>query len=92
MFFCAATTGPAGALVAALTPAAIHGTAFAMLTLMNNLLGLAPGPYLTGVLADIVGLPSAFVVLLPLMSLLSAFAFCAVARKSMARAARVSSL
>jgi MFS family permease len=92
MFFCAATTGPAGALVAALTPAAIHGTAFAMLTLMNNLLGLAPGPYLTGVLADIVGLRSAFMVLLPLMSLLSAFAFCAVARKSMARAARVSSL
>ena len=80
------------ALVAALTPAAIHGTAFAMLTLMNNLLGLAPGPYLTGVLADIVGLRSAFVVLLPLMSLLSAFAFCAVGRKSMARAARVSSL
>lgn len=92
MCFCAATTGPAGALVAALTPAAIHGTAFAMLTLMNNLLGLAPGPFLTGLLADSLGLSLALMVLLPLMSLLSAFAFRAVARESMARAARVSSL
>ena len=80
MCFCAATTGPAGVLVAALTPAAIHGTAFAMLTLMNNLLGLAPGPFLTGVLADSLGLSLALMVLLPLMSLLSAFAFSLVAR------------
>ena len=31
---------------------AISGTAFATLTLANNLLGLAPGPWVTGLLAD----------------------------------------
>ena len=44
IFLAAATTGPAGAMVAGLTPAAIHGTAFATLTLANNFLGLAPRP------------------------------------------------
>jgi hypothetical protein len=44
MFLAAGTSGPAGAMVANLTPLPIHGTAFAMLTLVNNLLGLAAGP------------------------------------------------
>ena len=56
IFLAAATTGPAGAMVAGLTPAAIHGTAFATLTLANNFLGLAPGPIVTGWLADKIGL------------------------------------
>ena len=43
-------------MVASLTPAAIHGTAFATLTLANNFLGLAPGPIVTGWLADRIGL------------------------------------
>ena len=46
------TAGPASAMVANLTHPALHGSAFALLTLANNFLGLAPGPYLTGVLAD----------------------------------------
>src|SRR5574337_1230644 len=50
------TAGPASAMVANLTRAAIHATAFATLTLANNLLGLAPGPIVTGMLADHVGL------------------------------------
>lgn len=50
------TAGPASAMVANLTKAAIHATAFATLTLANNLLGLAPGPIVTGMLADHVGL------------------------------------
>lgn len=52
VFLAAGTTGPAGAMVANLTHASIHATAFATLTLANNLLGLAPGPILTGMLAD----------------------------------------
>ena len=56
MFLAAASAGPAGALVAALTPAALHGTAFAVLTLANNAFGLAPGPIVTGWLADRIGL------------------------------------
>jgi predicted MFS family arabinose efflux permease len=73
-FVAAGTTGPAGAMVANLTPRAIHGTAFATLTLANNLLGLAPGPVLTGRLADALGLLGALQ-LLPIACLLSIAAF-----------------
>jgi MFS family permease len=87
MFFAAGATGPAGAIVADLTPAAIHGTAFATLTLANNLLGLAPGPSLTGVLADHFGLATAFR-LLPLASLVSSAIFLYVLRHYLADADR----
>lgn len=53
---CNATAGPAAAMVAKLTPAAIAATAMATLTLANSLLGLAPGPAVTGLLADHLGL------------------------------------
>ena len=56
MLFAAGTLGPAGAMVANLTHPSIHATAFATLTLANNLLGLAPGPIVTGMLADRIGL------------------------------------
>ena len=55
----AATAGPAGAMVASLAPAAISASAFAVLALANNLLGLVPGAVLTGVLADRLGLAGA---------------------------------
>lgn len=74
MFFAAGASGPAGAMVANLTPDSMHGTAFATLTLANNLLGLAPGPFLTGALADRYGLDQAFLVV-PLASLAAASVF-----------------
>jgi MFS family permease len=74
MFLAAGTTGPCGAMVANLTPRPIHGTAFATLTLANNLLGLAPGPFLTGALADRLGLAQACQ-LVPLVSVLAALVF-----------------
>ncbi|HEY5782355.1 MAG TPA: MFS transporter [Lysobacter sp.] len=74
MFVAAGTSGPAGAMVANLTPLPIHGTAFAMLTLVNNLLGLAAGPLVTGMLADQMGLAKAFQ-LVPLISLAAAAVF-----------------
>lgn len=80
MFLVAATTGPAGAMVANLTPLAVHGAAFATLTLANNLIGLAPGPILTGRLADGIGLLGALG-LLPVPCLLAAGVF-AVMRRS----------
>jgi MFS family permease len=52
LFLSAGTTGPAGAIVTNLTPSPIHATAFATLTLFNNFLGLAAGPYITGIIAD----------------------------------------
>ena len=55
-FFAAGTTGPTGAMVARLTHESIRATAFGMLTFFNNLLGLAAGPIVTGVVADHVGL------------------------------------
>lgn len=55
----AGTAGPAAAMVANLTPAAVAATAFATLTLANSLLGLAPGPAVTGMLADHMGLRGA---------------------------------
>lgn len=74
MFFAAGTSGPAGAMVANLTPLPIHGTAFAMLTLVNNLLGLAAGPLVTGLLADALGLADAFR-LVPLVGVAAAAVF-----------------
>jgi MFS family permease len=87
MFFAAGGSGPAGAIVADLSPLAIHGTAFATLTLANNLVGLAPGPFLTGLMADHIGLDKAFQVL-PLASLLSAGLFLYVRRHYASDAAR----
>ncbi len=74
MFLAAGTAGPAGAMVANLTPTPIHASAFATLTLANNLLGLAPGPVLTGLLADHIGLLGAFK-WIPLMAVFAATAF-----------------
>lgn len=74
MAMVAGTTGPAGAMVANLTPAPIHATAFATLTLANNLLGLAPGPFVTGLIADRVGLMDAMQ-LVPLIALGAVAAF-----------------
>ncbi|MDH4556605.1 MFS transporter [Pseudomonas sp. BN417] len=74
MLVATGTSGPAGAMVANLTHYSVHGTAFATLTLANNLLGLAPGPYVTGVLADAMGLDRAFQ-LVPLISIAAALVF-----------------
>ncbi len=59
----AGAVGLVGAMVANLTPLAIHGSAFGTLTLENNLLGLAPGPILTGCIADALGLAEAIRIL-----------------------------
>ena len=58
-FFAAGTTGPTGAMVARLTHESIRATAFGTYTFFNNLLGLAAGPIVTGILADKYGLTTA---------------------------------
>jgi MFS family permease len=73
MFFSAGVMGPAGTMVANLTPKAIHSTAMATLALAFNILGLAPGSVVTGILADRLGLAPALQ-LLPLASVVSAVA------------------
>jgi predicted MFS family arabinose efflux permease len=66
-FFVAGTAGPAGAVVADLTPESVRATALGVLALANNLLGLAAGSFVTGVLADRLGLDGAMRVV-PLVS------------------------
>lgn len=83
MFLVAGTVGPVGAMVANLTPLAIHGSAFATLTLANNLIGLAPGPILIGRIADAIGLDNAFR-LLPVPCLLAAMTYAAMRRSYLA--------
>ena len=81
MFLAASTAGPASATIANLVPPAIHGTAFATLALGNNLLGLAPGPIITGWLADRIGLLDALK-FVPLASVAAALVFSMAARTS----------
>ncbi|MDI3408147.1 MFS transporter [Streptomyces cavernicola] len=68
------TAGPAAAMVANLTPPAVAATAMATLTLANSLLGLAPGPAVTGLLADRTGLLGALQ-LIPWVAVVSGAAF-----------------
>ncbi|MDQ8703560.1 MFS transporter [Streptomyces sp. LHD-70] len=68
------TAGPAAAMVANLTPPAVAATAMATLTLANSLLGLAPGPAVTGMLADRTGLLGALQ-LIPWVAVVSGAAF-----------------
>ncbi|WP_167403574.1 MFS transporter [Paraburkholderia rhynchosiae] len=56
VFFLASSFGTCSAIVAGATAPSIHSSAFATMTLFNNILGLAAGPFLTGVIADSVGL------------------------------------
>lgn len=76
MLLAGGSAGPASAAVANLTDPSIHASAFATLTLANNLLGLAPGPFVTGLLADHIGLAGALQ-WLPLTGLLAAMCFVA---------------
>ncbi len=58
-FFSAGSSGPIAAMVANLTHSSVRASAFGTLTLANNLLGLALGPFVVGVLADRFGLVTA---------------------------------
>jgi MFS family permease len=71
VFVVSGTWGPTTAAVANLVPIAIHSTAMAVITLLNNLLGLAPGPFVTGLLSDRYGLDFALQ-WIPLVSIVSA--------------------
>jgi MFS family permease len=73
VFVVSGTWGPTTAAVANLVPPAIHSTAMAVITLLNNLLGLAPGPFVTGLLSDRYGLDFALQ-WIPVVSVVSAAA------------------
>jgi predicted MFS family arabinose efflux permease len=72
----------AGAITAAIidvTHPAVRATGIATLALFNNLIGLAPGPYLVGLLSDATNLKTAMTVA-PVAGLLAAACFLLAAR------------
>jgi MFS family permease len=79
MLFVTGANGPIIATIANLTHYKVHGTAFAALTLVNNIIGLAPGPFVTGRVSDLIGLHGAFQ-LVPLMSIAATAVFFYVRR------------
>ena len=70
-------------VVTSVTHPAIHATVLANGTLANNVLGLAPGPILTGALADARGLDHALQ-LMPLVALAAAACFLIASRHYLA--------
>jgi MFS family permease len=80
MFFAAGATGPSGAVVADGADPRLHGTVLATLTLANNLLGLAPGPIVTGFIADQSSLADALKAA-PLLGLAACLVFWAARRR-----------
>ncbi|VVM78225.1 MFS transporter [Pseudomonas fluorescens] len=79
LFVGAGFAGASGAAISDVINPAIHASAVATLVLANNIIGLAPGPFITGVLADAFGLQVAMA-LVPLVSFGSAFAFLKASR------------
>lgn len=75
----AGTIGPVAAVVVDVTHPGLRATATAVLSLTQNLIGLAGGPLLTGVLSDRYGLQAAMAIA-PLFCLLAAVMFVLAAR------------
>lgn len=75
-FFSAGSSGPTAAMVANLTHRSVRASAMGTLTVALNLLGLALGPFVIGILADRLGLREALQ-LSPLVYLLAVAALVA---------------
>lgn len=86
-FFAAGTTGPVGSLVAQLNSPALLATALAVVTLGNNVFGLAPAPWITGQLADSLGIGPALAIAAT-AGLVAALAFALAARAHASSSAR----
>jgi predicted MFS family arabinose efflux permease len=86
-FFAAAHGGCSGAIVCDVTHAGVRTTVTATITLANNLIGLAPGPFIVGILSDVFGLKLALT-LAPLVALVAAVLFVLASRSYEADAAR----
>ncbi|MGJ7506452.1 MFS transporter [Variovorax sp. GT1P44] len=85
--FAAAQGGCSAAIACDVTHPGVRATVAATLTLANNLIGLAPGPLIVGVLSDVVGLQRALT-LTPLLALAAAVCFVLVSRSYAADVAR----
>jgi predicted MFS family arabinose efflux permease len=73
------TAGPVSAMVIDVVHPGVRATGSSVLALIQNLLGLAVGPFITGLLSDSIGLNAALM-LVPAFSLLAAAFFLRAAR------------
>jgi MFS family permease len=73
-FLATCTVGPAAAIVMEVVHPGVRSTGAAVLSLVQNLFGLAAGPFIGGLLSDAVGLNDALA-LMPLASLIAAACF-----------------
>jgi MFS family permease len=78
-FVMTCTVGPAAAIVIDVTHAGLRATGASVLSLCQNLLGLAAGPVITGALSDVLGLDAALAVI-PVFSVLAALMFMIASR------------
>jgi MFS family permease len=72
-------SGAIGAVIIDVVHPGLRATAFAVITLANNLIGFAPGPLFVGVVSDAYGLPTAMA-FAPLVCLAAAVCFLRGAR------------
>jgi MFS family permease len=86
--FAAAQAGCSAAIVCDVTHPGVRATVAAVMTLANNLIGLAPGPLIVGLLSDSLGLKLALT-LAPVLALVAAVFFVLVSRNYQADAAHV---
>ena len=82
-FVMTGTIGPVASVIVDVSDRGLRATALSILALIQNLLGLAGGPLVLGLLADRHGLEFAMSVV-PLFSLLAAFMFAVAARTYLA--------
>jgi MFS family permease len=73
-FLVPCTVGPAAAIIIDVVHPGVRSTGASVLSLVQNLLGLAVGPFLAGALSDLVGLQSALT-LTPLACVVAALSF-----------------
>lgn len=78
-FLMTCTAGPVSAVVIDVTHAGVRATGCSVLSLVQNLFGLALGPFISGALSDAVGLEPALAIV-PAFSLLAAAALLLAAR------------
>jgi MFS family permease len=77
--FAAAHGGCSAAIICDVTHPGVRATVTAMIALANNLIGLAPGPFIVGMLSDFFGLKLALT-LAPLVALVAAVFFILASR------------
>jgi len=85
--FAAAQGGCSSAIVCDVTHPGVRATVAATMTLANNLIGLAPGPLIVGVLSDLIGLRLGLT-LTPVLALAAAVFFVFASRSYESDAAR----